>query len=308
LIALVGHPIFRAAAEDPLHRENRHRRTGRETRHHNITGDMVFKRIQEDIDAFLARDPAARSRLEVVLCYPGLHALLVYRLAHKVWGWRWTLAARFMAHVGRALTGVEIHPGARIGRRVVIDHGQGVVIGETSEIGDDVTLYQGVTLGGLAPSVNSASQKSVKRHPTLENGVIVGSGAQILGPVVIGEGARVGANAVVTRDVAPGATAVGIPAHAVMPKDRRTTGQFVPYGTPVEGCPDPVLASIDALRAQVTALVVRLDDLDDRLNRLLTASDGDEAASDEESAVVSATGGPGRTVGSGRFRQRGERS
>jgi len=227
---------------------------------------MFFKTIGDDIGSFMARDPAARSRLEIVLCYPGFHAILIYRLANALWRRRLWLAARLLSQIGRSLTGIEIHPGATIGRRLFIDHGQGVVIGETSEIGDDVTLYQGVTLGGLAPSVDSASQVNIKRHPTLANGVIVGSGAQILGPFLIGEGARVGANAVVTTDIPPGVNAVGIPAHPVMPRDRSTAQRFVAYGTPAEGCPDPVLATIENLRGQVAALQARLADLEATLD------------------------------------------
>jgi serine O-acetyltransferase len=226
---------------------------------------MAFDRIKEDVKAFMARDPAARSYVEIMLCYPGLHALLFHRLAHAAWRRGFRLLGRFVSHIGRLLTGIEIHPGATIGRRFVIDHGYGVVIGETSEIHDDVTLYQGVTLGGIAPAVDSRSQAEVKRHPTLRNDVIVGSGAQILGPVVIGEGARVGANAVVSKDVPAGVTAVGIPAHVVMPRDRAAMGQFVAYGTPIEGCPDPVQASIEGLRGQVSALLDRTEELEGRL-------------------------------------------
>jgi len=226
---------------------------------------MLFKRIQEDIDSYMARDPAARSRLEVALCYPGLHAVMFYRVAHALWDREWYLLGRFLAHIGRFLTSIEIHPGALIGRRLFIDHGHGVVIGETSEIGDDVTLYQGVTLGGIAPSVDSASQINVKRHPTLKDGAIIGSGAQVLGPITVGEGARVGANAVVSKDIPPGVTAIGIPAHVVMPRDRSRAGEFVAYGTPAEGCPDPVLATIESLRGQVSTLVGRVSELEERL-------------------------------------------
>ncbi|MEX2451111.1 MAG: serine O-acetyltransferase [Rhodospirillales bacterium] len=225
---------------------------------------MVFKRLQEDIRAFMARDPAARSRLEVFLCYPGLHALLFHRLAHMLWRHRWYLLGRFVSHIGRMLTAIEIHPGAEIGRRFVIDHGTGVVIGETAVIGNDVTVYHGATLGGIAPSVDSASQANTKRHPTLENNVIVGSGAQILGNVTIGDGARVGANAVVTRDVPAGTTAVGIPARVVMPQDKSKPKQFEAYGQPVEGCPDPVLRTIEDLRGQVARLIERVDELEAR--------------------------------------------
>src|SRR5215468_11427803 len=141
---------------------------------------MPFKNLRDEIDATLARDPAARSRLEVVLCYPGFHALLFHRVAHWLWAQRWRLAGRFVSHIGRMLTGIEIHPGARIGRRLFIDHGMGVVIGETSIVGDDVTLYQGVTLGGTG-------KEGSKRHPTLEDSVVVGSGAKILGNILIGK-------------------------------------------------------------------------------------------------------------------------
>src|SRR5215831_1717354 len=169
---------------------------------------MLLKNLREEIDATLARDPAARSRLEVVLCYPGFHALVYHRLAHWLWRHRWFLAGRFVSHVGRVLTGIEIHPGAHIGKRVFIDHGMGVVIGETAEIGDDCTLYHGVTLGGT-------SWNKGKRHPTLGNGVVIGAGAKILGPILVGEGAKIGSNAVVVKEVPAGATAIGIPARIV---------------------------------------------------------------------------------------------
>lgn len=168
----------------------------------------MFERLTEDIQAVLTRDPAARSRLEVLLCYPGVHALILHRLAHRLWRAKLTVAARFTSHVGRFLTGIEIHPGAVVGRRVFIDHGMGVVVGETAEIGDDCTIYQGVTLGGT-------SLDGGKRHPTLEAGVVVGAGAKVLGPFTVGAGAHVGSNAVVVRAVPPGATAVGIPARII---------------------------------------------------------------------------------------------
>ncbi|MDR0996563.1 MAG: serine O-acetyltransferase [Zoogloeaceae bacterium] len=161
--------------------------------------------ILEDIRSVFARDPAARSVWEVLTCYPGMHALWLHRLAHGLWRWRCKWLARFLGAFSRWMTGIEIHPGATIGRRFFIDHGMGVVIGETAEIGDDVTLYHGVTLGGT-------SWNAGKRHPTLQDGVVVGAGAKVLGPITIGKGAKVGSNAVVTRDVPDGATAVGIPA------------------------------------------------------------------------------------------------
>lgn len=169
----------------------------------------MLSRLREDINCVFDRDPAARSAWEVLTCYPGFHALQCHRLAHWLWGHRLRWLARWISHWGRWLTGVEIHPGATIGRRVFIDHGMGVVIGETAEIGDDCTLYHGVTLGGT-------SWNKGRRHPTLERGVVIGAGAKVLGPISIGEGAKIGSNAVVVRDVPPGATAVGIPARIIM--------------------------------------------------------------------------------------------
>ncbi len=225
---------------------------------------MIFKRFNEDISAFMARDPAARSRLEVVLCYPGFHALVFYRITNFLWGIGLKVFARWFSQVGKFFTGVEIHPAATIGRRFVIDHGDGVVIGETSEIGDDVTIYQGVTLGGVSPSVDSRTQVNRKRHPTLNDGAIIGSGAQVLGPIIIGERARIGANAVVHRDVPAGVTAVGIPARVVMPRDKNKAREFVAYGEPAEGCPDPVLRTIESLRGQVAALTEKVEELEIR--------------------------------------------
>ena len=164
----------------------------------------IFKRIAEEVDATMARDPAARSRLMVILTYPSFYAVIFHRLAHRVYKAGFYTPARMISQLSRFLTGIEINPGARIGRRLFIDHGMGVVIGETAIVGDDVTLYHDVTLGGISPSINSVSQVNVKRHPTLEDGVIVGAGAQILGDIVVGRNARVGANAVVVRDVPSG--------------------------------------------------------------------------------------------------------
>jgi serine O-acetyltransferase len=168
----------------------------------------MFSHLREDISSVFARDPAARSTWEVLTCYPGLHALTLHRFAHWLWGQRLRWMARFTSHITRWMTGIEIHPGATIGRRVFIDHGMGVVIGETAEIGDDVTLYHGVTLGGT-------SWNKGKRHPTLEAGVVIGAGAKILGPITLHKGSKVGSNAVVVRDVPAGATAVGIPARII---------------------------------------------------------------------------------------------
>ena len=168
----------------------------------------MFTRLTEDIATIRERDPAARSKWEVLTCYPGLHALAMHRLANACWKRGWLWLGRWISHWGRFLTGIEIHPGATIGRRVFIDHGLGVVIGETAEVGDDCTIYQGVTLGGT--SLNGG-----KRHPTLRRGVVIGAGAKVLGPFVVGENARIGSNAVVVREVPPGATAIGIPARII---------------------------------------------------------------------------------------------
>jgi serine O-acetyltransferase len=168
----------------------------------------MFERIKEDIRAVFERDPAARTTLEVVTAYPGLHAIWMHRLNRRLWGGGLKWFARVLSHLARWLTGIEIHPGARIGRRFFIDHGMGVVIGETAEIGDDCTLYHGVTLGGT-------TWQPGKRHPTLGNNVVVGAGAKILGPIHVGDDARVGSNSVVVKDVPAGATVVGIPAHIV---------------------------------------------------------------------------------------------
>lgn len=168
----------------------------------------MLAHLREDIACVFERDPAARSTWEVLTCYPGFHALTLHRFSHWLWGLRLRWLARLSSHFGRWMTGIEIHPGATIGRRVFIDHGMGVVIGETAEIKDDCTLYHGVTLGGT-------SWNRGKRHPTLERGVVIGAGAKVLGPITIGEEAKIGSNAVVVRDVPAGATAVGIPARIV---------------------------------------------------------------------------------------------
>ncbi|NMF98004.1 serine O-acetyltransferase [Aromatoleum toluolicum] len=171
----------------------------------------MFRRLREDLASVRERDPAARSTWEVLTCYPGVHALFLHRFAHGAWkrGFYWV--GRFVSHVSRFLTGIEIHPGATIGRRVFIDHGMGVVIGETAEIGDDCTIYQGVTLGG------TSLYRGAKRHPTLGTGVVIGAGAKVLGGFTVGDGARVGSNAVVVKPVPVGATAVGNPARVIEP-------------------------------------------------------------------------------------------
>lgn len=215
-----------------------------------------FAGMGEDIAAIMERDPAARSKLEVVLCYPGFHAICLHRLANAVWRRGWIILARFISHVGRFLTDIEIHPGATIGRRFFIDHGSGAVIGETAEIGEDVTLYQGVTLGGT-------SLEPGKRHPTIGNCVVIGSGAQVLGPITVNEGARIGANAVVLKDVPAGVTMVGIPARPVLPRTSSERPEFHAYGTPSADLPDPVAKVVEGLLAEIAGLRARLATLEE---------------------------------------------
>jgi serine O-acetyltransferase len=213
---------------------------------------MIFKRIRQHLDSVMARDPAARSRLEVLLTYPGVHILFFHRPAHWLWRHGRRLLARIVSQLGRAFTGIEIHPGATVGHRLFIDHGMGVVVGETAEIGDDVTLYHCVTLGGVAPSVNVTAQIDRKRHPTIANGAIIGAGAQVLGPITIGADARVGANAVVVQDVPAGVAVVGIPAKAIQPQKK--IGEFVAYGTPTGNIPDPVARALESMAEQMAQL------------------------------------------------------
>ena len=215
----------------------------------------MFGRIREDIQCVFERDPAARSVFEVITCYPGFHALQWHRLSHAFWtmGLRWL--ARFTSHFGRFMTGIEIHPGANIGRRVFIDHGMGVVIGETAEIGDDCTLYHGVTLGGV-------SWNQGKRHPTLGKGVVVGAGAKILGPFVVGDGAKVGSNSVVVKAVPPGATVVGIPARIV--EHSSAEGARMAFDAYA------VSADLDdPLNKALLALGSRSDDVEGKLSEIL---------------------------------------
>ncbi|MGB1548579.1 MAG: serine O-acetyltransferase [Alphaproteobacteria bacterium] len=218
----------------------------------------MFKNLIDEIDSMIARDPAARSRFEVIFTYPGFHAVRIHHLSHWLWIHGFCFLGRLSSHIGRFLTGIEIHPGAEIGKRLFIDHGMAVVIGETSEIGDDVTLYHSVTLGGT-------SNGSGKRHPTLKDGVIVGSGAQILGPVTVGERARVGSNAVVLKDVPPGVTMVGVPARIVAAREESKADDFCAYGTPTANLPDPAIGAIDGLHGQLNALAERVAKLEARL-------------------------------------------
>jgi serine O-acetyltransferase len=220
----------------------------------------ILQRLKEDIDCVFERDPAARTRLEVLTTYPGLHALLLHRVSHWLWGHGLKLLARILSHIGRFLTGVEIHPGAVIGRRFFIDHGMGVVIGETSEIGNDVTLYHGVTLGGT-------SWQKGKRHPTLEDNVVVGAGAKILGPITVGANARIGSNAVVVKEVPPKASVVGVPGHIVTPQvdksqQREETARrigFDAYGA-TQDMPDPITNAINSMLDHIHTIEQRLDE------------------------------------------------
>lgn len=229
----------------------------------------MFKRLREDIQSVFHRDPAARNAFEVLTCYPGMHAIWLHRLGHILWrrGLKWP--ARVVSSFGRWMTGIEIHPGAKIGRRFFIDHGMGIVIGETAEIGNDVTLYQGVTLGGT-------SWNAGKRHPTLEDGVVVGAGAKVLGPFTVGAGAKIGSNAVVTKAVPAGATAVGIPGRIIIKSDddvqakRKAVAErlgFDAYGVS-EDMPDPVARAIGQLLDHLQAVDVRLEDMCDALKGL----------------------------------------
>jgi serine O-acetyltransferase len=222
----------------------------------------MFNTIREEIQGIKSRDPAARSSFEVILCYPGFHAVVAHRLASWMWRHGWRVLGRAVSQLGRFLTGIEIHPAARIGKRFFVDHGMGVVVGETAEIGDDVTLYHDVTLGGVSPSVDSESQRDQKRHPTLEDCVIVGSGAQILGPITVGKGARVGANSVVTKDVPDAVTVVGIPARAITRSAAGDPEKFAPYGTPMGDVSDPVARALEGLMDQVTLLKARVAELE----------------------------------------------
>jgi serine O-acetyltransferase len=226
----------------------------------------MFKQIKEDISVVFERDPAARTHWEIITTYPGVHALIIHRLSHWVWGKRLFWIARFISHIGRWLTGIEIHPGATIGRRVFIDHGMGVVIGETAVIGDDCTLYHGVTLGGT-------SWNKGKRHPTLEQGVVIGAGAKVLGPIIIGKGAKIGSNAVVVKDVPENATAVGIPARILEQETNKQRDDmaekigFSAYAVS-DNANDPMTKAIHALLDHAAAQDVKLQEVMAQLNKL----------------------------------------
>ena len=226
----------------------------------------MFRHLREDIASVFDRDPAARTTWEVLTCYPGLHALLFHRLGHWFWGHGLRWLGRLTSHVGRWLTGIEIHPGATIGRRVFIDHGMGVVIGETAEVGEDTTLYHGVTLGGT-------TWNKGKRHPTLGRNVVVGAGAKILGPIKVGDGAKIGSNAVVVKDVPEGATVVGIPGRIVEAGPSKEGARFAAYAV-VQNQDDPYAKAIQTLvdhshelEQSVGALGAKLAELERELAR-----------------------------------------
>ena len=218
--------------------------------------------IRADLAIIKERDPAARGTLEILLCYPGFHALVLHRISHRLWGLGLPLLPRLLSQLGRSLTGVEIHPGARIGRGVFIDHGMGVVIGETSRIGDDCTIYQGVTLGG------TSLFRGAKRHPTLGKRVVVSAGAKVLGGFTVGDDARVGSNAVVLREVPPGATVVGVPGRIVEGSEKSgDKAQFAAYGV-VPNQEDPYLKTLQSLVEHAQDLEQTVSALSEKIRRL----------------------------------------
>jgi len=218
----------------------------------------MFRRLREQVASIFERDPAARTWWEVLTCYPGVHAIWIHRLAHWLWSNRIRWIARMVSHLGRFLTGIEIHPGASIGQRVFIDHGMGVVIGETAEIGDDCTLYHGVTLGGT-------TWNHGKRHPTLGRGVVIGAGAKVLGPITVGDGAKIGSNAVVVKDVPPGATALGIPARIILDEQAKTREEkaatlgFSAYAVSAKAEDDPMAKAVEGLLDHSVELDKRIE-------------------------------------------------
>ncbi len=238
----------------------------------------MFDHIKEDISIVFERDPAARTHWEILTTYPGVHALLMHRLSHWFWKADFFWLGRFCSHIGRWFTGIEIHPGATIGRRVFIDHGMGVVIGETAIIGDDCTLYHGVTLGGT-------SWNKGKRHPTLESGVVIGAGAKVLGPITIGEGAKIGSNAVVVKDVPANATAVGIPARILeeeKSKKREETAQKIGFAAYAVGNDenDPMIKAIHSLLDHASKQELAITELQAQIARLNTDEHSDAEVAD----------------------------
>lgn len=261
----------------------------------------MFERVREDIRCVFERDPAARNTFEVITTYPGIHALLAYRLTHWLWnsGAKWV--ARVLSNVARLITGIEIHPGARIGRRFFIDHGMGVVIGETAEIGDDCTLYHGVTLGGT-------SWDKGKRHPTLGDNVVVGAGAKVLGPIRVGDGVRIGSNAVVLKDVPANATVVGVPGAVVTHKPVEVSADrararaaiaekmgFDAYGT-TRDMPDPVAHAINSMLDHIHAMDERMEAMGKALEALGAEPQGMAVPDLEPCEIASTAPGEGKTT------------
>ncbi|MEJ2425743.1 MAG: serine O-acetyltransferase [Candidatus Thiodiazotropha sp.] len=233
------------------------------------SGARNISRWKEDIQSVFDRDPAARNSFEIITTYPGVHAVIFHRLAHKLWQFGLKWLARVISNLARLMTGIEIHPGAVIGRRFFIDHGMGVVIGETAIIGDDCTLYHGVTLGGT-------SWEKGKRHPTLANNVVVGAGAKVLGPIEVGEGARIGSNAVVVKDVPPGATVVGVPGKLITPKESQPTGHreaiakkigFDAYGA-TKDATDPVAHAINCMLDHIHVMDRKMQSMCEAMKKL----------------------------------------
>ena len=225
-----------------------------------------FSLIYSDLKAALDRDPAARNYFEIFFTYSGFHAIFGYRLSHILWNSKLKFLARFLSNIVRVITAIEIHPSVKIGKGFFIDHGAGLVIGETSQLGDNVTMYQQVTLGGISPSLESKTQRNVKRHPTLSDGVIVGSGAQILGPINIGLNSRIGANAVVLKDVPPNQTFIGIPARKV--RNTKEKNNFDAYGMTEGNIDDPNKKSIVGLLNEIYSLHSKVEKLEKKLNEL----------------------------------------
>jgi serine O-acetyltransferase len=209
--------------------------------------------LGEEINNIFDKDPAARSKLEVLLCYPGLHALMFHKVAHCFYKWRFYTTARFISHISRVLTGIEIHPGAKFGRRVMIDHGMGIVVGETAEVGDDCCLYQGVTLGAGREAREGEATRGVKRHPTLGKGVIVGSGAEIQGGVTVGDNVRVASGSIVLRDIPPDCIVVGVPGRVIYQRGKRVE----------EKAPDIEAEALKSMK-------LRIEELEHRLEKLAT--------------------------------------
>ncbi len=230
----------------------------------------MFTNLRRDLDAILERDPAASNKLAVIFLYPSFQVMLAYRLSNHIWNFGFRFIARLIMQVARILTGIEIHPAAKIGAGFFVDHGMGTVIGETAEIGCDVTLYHDVTLGGVMPAVDSEKQRASKRHPTLKDYVIVGAGAQILGPITVHRCARVGGNSVVTKDVPEGATVVGVPARqmtktTVSSSSSSSSSNFSPYAVPDDRESDPRERTIAALVDELQSQRARLAALEDQL-------------------------------------------